>query len=70
MFKIFFFCSIKEVTLGATIARVAALKQIGGFDRRIKGAGEDVDIKIRMLIHGWDYLINDEAIFSYPKSYT
>jgi glycosyltransferase involved in cell wall biosynthesis len=62
------FCSIDVVYFGATLSRVAALKQIGGFDRRIKGASEDVDIKIRMLIYNWDCLINEEAIFFHvPK---
>jgi len=63
------FCSIDVVYLGATIGRVEALRQVGGFDKRIKGASEDVDIKIRLFMHNWIYLINERAIFFHtPKN--
>jgi len=38
---------------GGAIFRVSALRQIGGFDERIKGAGEDTDVIIRLQKKGW-----------------
>jgi len=38
---------------GGAIFRVSALKEIGGFDERIKGAGEDMDVIIRLKKKGW-----------------
>jgi len=36
-----------------TICRVDAINSVGGFDPSIDGAGEDVDLFIRMKIDGW-----------------
>jgi len=36
-----------------TICRVDAINSVGGFDRFIDGAGEDVDLFIRMKLEGW-----------------
>lgn len=36
-----------------TIYRLKAMKQVGGFDINIKGAGEDIDISLRMKESGW-----------------
>lgn len=36
-----------------TICRVKAIVSVGGFDSSIKGAGEDVDLFIRMKLAGW-----------------
>ena len=35
------------------VCRVVAMKSIGGFDTHITGAGEDVDLFIRMQFKGW-----------------
>jgi glycosyltransferase involved in cell wall biosynthesis len=61
-------CAIDVESLGATISRVEVLRQIGGFDKRIKGAAEDTDIKTKLLIRNWHYLINEKAVFFHsPK---
>ena len=45
--------SSKLVGTGGSIYRVKAIKEAGGFDERIKGAGEDIDALIRMREKGW-----------------
>lgn len=48
---------------GGCIYRVDALRQIGGFDTRIKGALEDLDAEYRMGDFGWlTYFVTD-AVF-------
>ena len=48
---------------GGCIYRVEALRQIGGFDTRIKGALEDLDAEYRIGDFGWlTYFITD-AVF-------
>jgi len=37
-----------------TICRVEAIRSVGGFDLSINGAGEDVDLFIRMRLAGWE----------------
>ena len=43
----------KLVGTGGSIYRVEAVREVGGFDEGIKGAGEDMDALIRMLKKGW-----------------
>lgn len=43
----------KFVGIGGSICRVKALKEAGGFDEHIKGAGEDIDIAVRLKGKGW-----------------
>jgi GT2 family glycosyltransferase len=43
----------KRLGVGGCIYRLKAVKQVGGFDRHIKGAGEDADITSRMVMSGW-----------------
>jgi len=63
------FCTLDVVYFGATISRTSALREVGGFDTRIKGAAEDVEIKIRLHLNGWKCLINEKAIFYHiPKN--
>lgn len=38
---------------GGAACRVVALKQVGGFDQSIKGAGEDADVTTRIKRAGW-----------------
>jgi glycosyltransferase involved in cell wall biosynthesis len=47
----------------ATICRTKALKEANGFDKRIRGACEDVDIETRMLLKGWRSVMNSTAKF-------
>jgi len=44
-----------------TICRVDAIKSVGGFDLSIEGAGEDVDLFIRMKLAGWEIGANKET---------
>lgn len=47
------------VGVGGSACRLQALRQVGGFDPQIKGAGEDVDIAAKMLKAGWSLWFND-----------
>lgn len=47
----------------ATIYRLEAIKQVGGFDENIKGASEDKDLIYRILQRGWSFSVNEEALF-------
>ena len=46
----------------ASINRLRALRQVGGFDEAIKGAGEDMDLESRIKGAGW-LLRKTSAIF-------
>ena len=48
---------------GSTIFRLKALRQAGGFDKKIKGAGEDLDLIERMQKNGWLLCSNKKARF-------
>jgi glycosyltransferase involved in cell wall biosynthesis len=48
----------------ASVYRVEATRQVGGFDTRIKGAAEDEDIMFRMRQSGWLVSVNVDAEFS------
>jgi GT2 family glycosyltransferase len=43
----------------AALYRLKAIRDAGGFDKNIKGAGEDVDLSIRMHKRGWLLLMNN-----------
>lgn len=43
----------KLIGTGGTTFRVKALKQVDGFDERIKGSGEDTDLVLRIKNAGW-----------------
>jgi glycosyltransferase involved in cell wall biosynthesis len=43
----------KLLGIAGCIQRIKALKEVGGFDTQIEGAGEDIDILIRMRKAGW-----------------
>jgi len=47
---------------GGAIYRVDALKEVGGFDEEITGAGEDTDVEYRIRKAGWSILVTP-AIF-------
>jgi glycosyltransferase involved in cell wall biosynthesis len=62
------FSTLDIVYFGATICKTKVLRQVGGFDKRMIGAAEDVDIKTRILLLGWQSTINKEAkFFHIPK---
>lgn len=53
---------------GGCIYRVKALRQIGGFDTRIKGALEDLDAEYRIGDFGWlTYFITDAVFYDKRK---
>jgi glycosyltransferase involved in cell wall biosynthesis len=41
------------VGIGGSICRTRLLKDSGGFDKAISGAGEDIEIEVRMMRKGW-----------------
>jgi len=47
----------------ATIFRLEALRQVGGFDENIRGASEDKDVILRIRKKGWAFSANEEARF-------
>ena len=52
-----------------SIYRVEALRQIGGFDTSIRGAGEDEDVISRMRKNGWTITVNPRAYYhAFPKA--
>jgi glycosyltransferase involved in cell wall biosynthesis len=62
----------KEVPLGicgteGAIYRVDAIKQAGGFDVNIKGAGEDIDLAQRILAKGWKARVTNAIFFEICK---
>ncbi len=50
--------------IGGSICRLEALRKIGGFDKGITGAGEDIEIAARMRSAGWR-LSRSKAVFYY-----
>jgi glycosyltransferase involved in cell wall biosynthesis len=44
-----------------TICKVDAIKSVGGFDPSIEGAGEDVDLFVRLKVAGWEIGSNKET---------
>jgi glycosyltransferase involved in cell wall biosynthesis len=50
------------VGIGGSICRTCALKAVGGFDERIRGAGEDVDLAFR-LSRSWKIVTTDTVFY-------
>jgi len=61
---------LKSIATGGAIFRLKALESVGGFDIRIKGAGEDLDVSTRIRELGWALSINNSARFyrKYPPA--
>ena len=60
------FSMLDTVHVGATIATICstkALREVNGFDTRIIGAAEDVDLKTRVVLKDWKMATNPEAKF-------
>jgi len=47
----------KMLATSGCIYRVEAVRQVGGFDRNIKGVGEDMDIEYRIRKSGWQLFV-------------
>jgi len=52
--------------IGGSICRTEALRNIGGFDEKIRGAGEDIDLAIR-LANSWKITISDAVFYHHFK---
>lgn len=52
--------------IGASICRVAALRQTGGFDENIIGSGEDIDMAIKLRANGWSIAESGAREFFHP----
>ncbi len=52
---------LKQLGVGGSIFRLKALESVGGFDARIKGAGEDLDITRRIRKSGWTLATNNST---------
>jgi glycosyltransferase involved in cell wall biosynthesis len=55
--------SLNYIGTGGSIFRLKALQEVGGFDVRIKGAGEDLDISRRIKEAGWALAHNNSATY-------
>ena len=53
----------KLVGTGGSTFRVKALRQVNGFDNKLKGAGEDVDAARRILEAGWKIRLNEAKFY-------
>jgi len=62
--------SVFSASGGASLYRVAMLKEIGLFDERFFAYYEDVDISFRARLYGWDVLYNPKAIAYHAVSST
>jgi len=61
---------LRIVHFGATTSKTAAIKEVNGFDKRIKGASEDMDIARRMVLAHWKLAINSKAKFFHKQKGT
>lgn len=53
----------KLIGTGGTAFRVEAIRAVNGFDTGIKGAGEDIDLIIRIKKAGWLLVPNDGELY-------
>lgn len=54
---------LESVGSAGTIYRVSAIKSVGGYDTKIRGAGEDGDLSRRMRKAGWRLAMNPTAYY-------
>ncbi len=62
--------TLRALGTGGCIYRVKALRQVGGFDHRIKGSGEDTDIEHRISEAGWSRYLATDAVFYHRRKNT
>jgi len=55
----------RVIGTGGSTFRTKALQQVNGFDTRFKGAGEDIDIAIRIRNLGWLIKLNDAVFYEF-----
>ena len=60
----------KAIGAGGSIYRLDALEGVGGFDIRIKGAMEDMDVSRRIRSSGWTLAVNNsiQVYYKHPPS--
>jgi glycosyltransferase involved in cell wall biosynthesis len=60
--------SMGKIGIQGVICRVDAVRSVSGFDLSIDGAGEDVDLFVRMRVAGWGMGSNDgTCIYHYMR---
>jgi GT2 family glycosyltransferase len=52
---------------GGSIYRVEAVRQVGGFDEKLTGAGEDEDIEYRIRKAGWSLAITPSVFYEHRR---
>ena len=57
----------KSLGTGGSIYRTEAAKEAGGFDEKIKGYGEDMDIEIRVKADGWSFGMVKAEFLDYER---
>jgi glycosyltransferase involved in cell wall biosynthesis len=50
------------------IFRLAAIQQAGGFNCNIKGAGEDIDLSMRLKKNGWIFFLTSSVFYERQRS--
>ena len=55
---------------GGSIFRTEVMKKVGGFDKKIKGAGEDVELAYRIKMNGWNLWNTKHEFYDVPESDT
>jgi glycosyltransferase involved in cell wall biosynthesis len=61
--KNFIWKTEKLIGTGGTAFRTQAIREVNGFDTSIKGAGEDLDLVIRIKKAGWLLVANDGELY-------
>ena len=61
--KSFIWKTEKLIGTGGSAFRVKALKEVNGFNENIKGAGEDIDVILRIKKAGWQIRLNDAEFY-------
>lgn len=61
--KNFIWKTEKQIGTGGTAFRTQAIREVNGFDTSIKGAGEDLDLVIRIRKAGWLLVANDAELY-------
>jgi len=49
--------------IGGSICRLDALRQVGGFDKRIKSSGEDIELSAKLKSSGWQLAISQAKFY-------
>jgi len=57
----------KSLGTGGSIYRIEAIKQAGGFDKNLRGYGEDTDLEIRVRAAGWSLHTTNTKFLDYER---